>query len=106
MVETEIFCVGHGDDRIDTKQLAKLRTQECQYDGQRVGDSCRLNHHIVEVRFTTQQPVKSINKIVVNRAADTSIAQFHHIAGGDNELVVDCYVAKFVEHYRNLEILL
>jgi hypothetical protein len=36
-------------------------------------------------------------------ATDAAIAQFHHLAGGDDELIIDRDVADFVDHNGDLE---
>jgi hypothetical protein len=48
------------------------------------------------LRFAAQHSIEGIDKVVVDRASDVSVAQFHHLAGGDDELVIDRDVADFV----------
>ena len=55
------------------------------------------------MRFAAQQPKEGVDKVVVDRAADAAIAQFHHLTGGDDEFIIDRDVADFVEHDGDLE---
>jgi hypothetical protein len=103
VVEAEIFGVRHGDDRINANQIAKLRAQQYKHDQQRVRDTCRFEDHVIHLRFAAQQSVEGLDKVGVDRASDASVAQFHHLAGGDDELVIDRDVADFVDHNGDLE---
>ena len=105
-VEAEIAGVGDGDDRVDADQIAQLRAQKGQRDRQRVGDAAALDDEVVDFFGALQYPERRIDEVVVERAADATIAELDHVvAGGDGQFGVDPDFADLIDNDSTVRML-
>jgi hypothetical protein len=84
--------------------MPKLRSQKGHYDWKRVGQSGPFDDHVIDLLVPFQHSTDRIHQIVIDRAADTTIAELDHVlVGGDYQLAVDPDLADVVDDNRDLE---
>src|SRR5262249_19858762 len=103
-VQTEITGIGHGNNRIDAKPVAKFRPQESQNYWERISQSAALDHQMIYFMTAFQHPKDCIHEIVVKRATDAAVGQFEHcIVARDNEVAVEPDLVDFIDHHCNAD---
>jgi hypothetical protein len=74
-----------------------------QRDRQRVGDTGALDDQIINLLAPLQHPKDGVDQVVVQRAANTAVAQLHHVVvSGNDQLAVDPDLAELVDNDGSL----
>ena len=62
---------------------------------------------VIERLWAFNHPFHRLHQLVVDRAADATVAQFHHVfIGGDDQIVVDADFTELIHQHRGLHSLL
>jgi hypothetical protein len=62
-----------------------------------IGETCRLDHDVVEAVATLHELAQHADQIAAHRAADTAVGGFEDLLfGPDHELMVDAHFAELV----------
>ena len=77
--------------------VAQIAAEEGHGHRQGIGQSRGLDHQVVDGLWAIEDPIDGLEQFPIDRAADATVAQLHHVlAGGDHQVVVDADFAKFI----------
>ena len=104
---TEVFSIDQGDDRIKPGGIAQVTSEEGHGHRQGIGQAGGFDHQVVHRLGPLQDPIHRFEQLAIDRAANTAVAQLHHVfAGGDDQVVVDADFAEFIHQYGGFKPLL
>ena len=103
----EVFCIDQGDDRIQAGLVPQLTAKEGHGHRQGIGQTGGFDDDVIERFWAFNHPFHRLHQLVVDRAADATVAQLHHVfIGGDDQIVVDADFTELIHQHRGLHPLL
>ena len=103
----EVFCIDQGDDRIQAGLVPQLTAKEGHGHRQGIGQTGGFDDDVIERFWAFNHPFHRLHQLVVDRAADATVAQLHHVfIGGDDQIVVDPDFTELIHQHRGLHPLL
>ena len=85
----------------------QLTAKEGHGHRQGIGQTGGFDDDVIERLRAFNHPFHRLHQLVVDRAADATVAQLHHVfIGGDDQIVVDADFTELIHQHRGLHPLL